>query len=75
MGKYYTPEKRKSMETYWQKFEEIRVRCPNGTRQKYADRAEELELSLNKYALYCMERELEENATKSHRTPQKPKKG
>lgn len=66
MGKTYKPENREKYERYWAKFEEIRVRCPKGTREKYRERAEELGLSLNAYAIRCMEEELER-----HREPQR----
>ena len=61
MGGKYTPSQKRAIEKYVrEKTDDIRVRLPKGTKEKFKKAAERRNLSLSKYLNYLVDRDIEE---------------
>ena len=58
MTKHYE-QRKKANAAYLAKFDEIKVRVPNGKKEEYRQRAEAAGKSLNQYIVDCIEKEAE----------------
>lgn len=56
-GKYYTKARAECNARYNDKFEEIKVRVPDGKKSKYKESAKAEEKSLNQFIIDCVENE------------------
>lgn len=56
-GKYYTKARAECNARYNDKFEEIKVRVPDGKKSKYKEAAKAEEKSLNQFIIDCVEKE------------------
>ena len=61
MGGKYTPSQKKAIEKYIrEKTDDIRVRLPKGSKEKFKKAAERRNLSLSKYLNYLVDRDIKE---------------
>ncbi len=56
MSKHYE-QRKESNKRYLQKFDEIRIRVPNGMKDEYKARADAAGKSLNQYIIDCIEKD------------------